>query len=89
MCAYTHIDGLHVQRWNTAEAVEPAYEPEEVAEVLAFAEIIASLSVIGVVNLAQDEELANSVFQRFKSPTLHETNYSLASANGKPFNLGH
>jgi len=69
MCAYTHTGGLHIQRWNTAEAVEPAYDPEEVAEVLAFAEIIASLSVIGVANLAQDEELANSVFQRFKSRT--------------------
>ncbi|MBU4263115.1 MAG: hypothetical protein KKC76_14770 [Proteobacteria bacterium] len=69
MCAYTHTGGLHVQRWNTVEAVEPAYAPEEVDEVLTFAEIIASLSVIGVANLAQDEDLANSVFQRFISRT--------------------
>lgn len=66
MCAYTHTGGLHVQRWNTVAAIEPNYSLEEVLEVLKFAEIIASLSVLGVVALMNDEPLANSVWASFK-----------------------
>jgi hypothetical protein len=61
MCAYTHTGGLHVQRWNTSEAVEPVYDQEEVDEVLYLAETLGSLSVIGVAELANDGELANKV----------------------------
>ena len=66
MCAYTHTGGLHVQRWNTASGIEPNYSAEEVLEVLKFAEIIASLSVLGVVALMNDEPLANEVWANFK-----------------------
>lgn len=66
MCAYTHTGGLHVQRWNTAEAIEPAYDPEEIESVLCFAEIIASLSVIGFATIVNDDALANSVLNQVK-----------------------
>lgn len=61
MCGYTHTGGLHVQRWNTADAVEPAYAPQEVLEVLRFAELIAACSVIGLANLIGDDTLAQQV----------------------------
>lgn len=50
MCAYTHTGGLHVQRWNTSDAIEANYEAAEVKEVLLFAELIAAMSVIARIS---------------------------------------
>ena len=66
MCDYTHTGGLHVQRWNTAKAIEPNYSAEEILEVLRFAEIIASLSVLGVTTQLNDEGLAQKLLKGFK-----------------------
>ena len=67
MCAYTHTGGLHVQRWNTEDGIEANYSREEVLEALKFAEIIASLDVIGVARLASDDELALQTLEAFKN----------------------
>lgn len=66
MCAYTHTGGLHVQRWNTEDAIEANYSRTEVLEVLKFAEIIASVSVVGVVGLAKNEGLLVLIHEAFK-----------------------
>jgi hypothetical protein len=66
MCAYTHTGGLHVQRWNTEHAIEPSYETSEVDAVLFFAEIIASLSVLGFATVVDDEALAVKVLEQVK-----------------------
>ena len=66
MCAYTHTGGLHVQRWITADSIEAAYDPQEVNEVLFFAEMIASLAVIGFATLANDDAMALSVLEQVK-----------------------
>ena len=66
MCAYTHTGGLHVQRWNTEDGIEANYSRDEALEVLKFAESIASLAVIGVARLANDEELAVRTLEAFK-----------------------
>lgn len=66
MCAYTHTGGIHVQRWNTGEGIEPNYSPEEVLEVLVFAEAFGALSVLGVAELASDEDLAERVLNKVK-----------------------
>jgi hypothetical protein len=66
MCAYTHTGGLHVQRWNTPEQIEPNYSEDEVREVLSFAETIGSLAVIGVAWLANDADTAGKVLEKFK-----------------------
>lgn len=65
MCAYTHTGGLHVQRWNTEDGIEPNYSVDEVLEALRFADIIASLSVLGVLSLANDEVMAEKVLERY------------------------
>ena len=69
MCAYTHTGGLHVQRWNTEDAIEANYSKEEILEVLGFAEIIASLSVIGVARLADNDLLANRTLEALRTRT--------------------
>ena len=66
LCAYTHTGGLHVQRWHTEDGIEANYSRDEVLEVLKFAEIIASLAVIGVARLASDDELAVRTLEAFK-----------------------
>lgn len=66
MCAYTHAGGLHVQRWNTSEGIEPNYSAEEVLDVLVFAEFIGAMSVLGIAELANDEELALCVLTKIK-----------------------
>jgi len=67
LCAYTHTGGLHVQRWNTSRGIEPNYSIDELLEVLRFADIVATLSVLGVVSLMNDEQLAEKLLKRFKA----------------------
>jgi len=67
MCGYTHTGGLHVQRWITADGIEPNYSKEELLEALRFADIIASLSVLGVLTIAEDDAMAQKVLDRYKA----------------------
>lgn len=67
LCAYTHTGGLHVQRWNTSDGIEPNYSIDELLEVLRFADIVATLSVLGVVSLMNDEQLAEKLLERFRA----------------------
>jgi hypothetical protein len=66
MCGFTHTGGLHLQRWNTADAIEQNYSPEEVLEALAFAEGFGALSVLGFAELAGDEEMAFRILTKVK-----------------------
>lgn len=66
MCAYTHTGGLHIQRWVTAEAIEPSYTPKEIQEVLFFAELVSTMSALGIACLVNDDLLAESIFRQFK-----------------------
>jgi hypothetical protein len=66
MCAYTHTGGLHVQRRNTEDGIEANYSRDEVLEVVKFAEIIASVSVVGIARLANNDDLAIRTLERFK-----------------------
>jgi hypothetical protein len=66
MCAYTHTGGLHVQRWNTVDAIEPNYEAQEVEEVLKLSELIGAMSVIGIASLGGSDELALRVLEKVK-----------------------
>lgn len=67
LCGFTHTGGLQVQRWNTETSIEPSYEPKEIAQVLCFAELIGSLAVIGVAQVAHDDELAQRVLVQIKA----------------------
>lgn len=67
MCGYTHVGGLHVQRWVTADGIEPNYSAEEIREALRFADIIVALSVVGVLGLANAEDAASTVLDKYKA----------------------
>jgi hypothetical protein len=66
MCAYTHTGGLHIQRWNSSEAIEPSYSSEEILEVLGLIELIGTMAALGVAGLANDDELALRIFAKVK-----------------------
>lgn len=67
MCAYTHTGGIHVQRWNTSDAIEPNYSKEEVEEVLSFSEMFGALATIGIAELGGLEDIARKVFEKIES----------------------
>jgi hypothetical protein len=67
LCGYTHTGGIHVQRWNTTDGIEANYSAPELLEVLRFADIIATLSVLGVLGLAEDAEASEKLLERFKA----------------------
>lgn len=66
MCGYAHTGGIHVQRWNTADGIEANYSSEEVLEVLVFAESMGAMSVLGIAEMANDEDLALRVLIKVK-----------------------
>lgn len=67
LCGYTHTGGIHVQRWNTSDGIEANYDVAELLEVLRFADIIATLSVLGVLALADDVRTSEKLLVRFKA----------------------
>ena len=67
LCGYTHTGGIHVQRWNTSDGIEANYSTEELLEVLRFADIVATISVLGVLSLADDAETSEKLLERFKA----------------------
>jgi hypothetical protein len=66
MCDYTHTGGRHIQRWNSAYAIEANYDDGETLEVLSFSAIIGSLSVLGLATLAGNNELALRVLEKVR-----------------------
>ena len=67
LCGYTHTGGIHVQRWNTSDGIEANYSTAELLEVLRFADIVSTLSVLGVLSLADDAETSEKLLERFKA----------------------
>ena len=66
LCAYTHSGGLHLQRWQTDDAVEPNYAPDEIEEVLSFAETLGSIGTIAILGVTDQTVLANDVLEAFR-----------------------
>jgi hypothetical protein len=67
LCGYTHTGGIHVQRWNTSDAIQANYSVAELLEVLRFADIIATLAVLGVLSLSDDVATSEKLLERFKA----------------------
>ena len=67
LCGYTHTGGIHVQRWNMSDGIEANYSTAELLEVLRFADIVATFSVLGVLSLADDAETSEKLLERFNA----------------------
>lgn len=65
MCDFTHTGGLQVQRWNTPEAVQPAYEESELITVLEFTAAIALLAATSIASHIDGEPSLAHEFLEF------------------------
>ena len=46
MCAFTHTGGLHLQRWQSEDAIEPQFEAAELEECLNFVELFGAMATL-------------------------------------------
>jgi hypothetical protein len=51
MCDFTHTGGLHLQRWQSKEGIEPTFEPAELEECLNLAEVFGALATLELVQM--------------------------------------
>lgn len=61
MCDFTHTGGLHLQRWQSEEAIEPTFREAELDECLNFAELIGAMSALELAQLATNSDDGASV----------------------------
>jgi len=61
LCDYTHTGSLQMQRWNSVDAIEPTYSPEEIDELIRASNHLAILAALGVAAVAENEKLSASI----------------------------
>lgn len=66
LCDYTHTGGRQTQRWSGVDAVEPNYALQEVLEVMATSQSIAIMSLLGVIAMCDQQDVAISIIERIK-----------------------
>lgn len=67
MCAFTHTGGLHLQRWQSQEAVEPTFAPEELEECLNSAELFGAMAGLELVQLSKSAADGADVLRLMKT----------------------
>lgn len=65
--AFTHGGGLHVQRWQTENGVEPNFDPQDVDVVLFLAEQMGALAGIGLCAMVEDGTRAERILRQFEA----------------------
>ncbi len=63
MCAFTHTGGLHLQRWQTSEAVEPNFDAGELEECLNAAELFGAMATLELVQMSKSGNDGSSVLE--------------------------
>ena len=65
LCDFTHTGGRQVKRWDKVDAIEPNYRLEEILEAMATSQSIALLSVLGVISLVDNTDIALAAVREF------------------------
>lgn len=66
ICEYTHTGGRHLQRWQTANTIEPNFETAEIDECLNFADLFAALAALELVQLDKSKNSGEAVLALMK-----------------------
>lgn len=66
MCEFTHTGGLHLQRWQSHNSVEPKFDEEEIEECLNCAELFGAMAGLEQVQLRKSGDTGASVLELFK-----------------------
>jgi hypothetical protein len=63
MCAFTHTGGLHLQRWQSQDAIEPTFESGELEECLNLAEIFGAMAALELVQLRKSGDDSAAILE--------------------------
>lgn len=63
MCTFTHTGGLHLQRWQTSEAIEPNFNSTELEECLNKAEMFGAMATFELVQMSKSGDDGSSVLE--------------------------
>jgi len=66
MCAFTHTGGLHLQRWQSQDGVEPTFSPEELEECLNCAELFGAMAGLELMQMSKSGTNGIEVLQLMK-----------------------
>ena len=66
MCEFTHTGGLHLQRWQSHDAVEPKFDEEEIEECLNCAELFGAMAGLEQVQLRKSGDTGAGVLELLK-----------------------
>jgi hypothetical protein len=66
MCEFTHTGGLHLQRWQSHDAVEPKFDEEELEECLNCAELFGAMAGLELVQLKKSGDTGARVLELIK-----------------------
>jgi hypothetical protein len=66
MCGFTHTGGLHLQRWQSHDAIEPKFDSEEIEECLNSAELFGAMAGLEQVQLRKSGDTGASVLELIK-----------------------
>lgn len=64
LCDYAHTGLLQIQRWNTAQAIEPNYLDDEILELISF---VSALAILAAASIAESVAGSNELAQEFLS----------------------
>jgi len=66
MCEFTHTGGLHLQRWQSHDAVEPKFDEKELEECLNSAELFSAMACLEQAQLNKSGDTGASVLELIK-----------------------
>lgn len=66
MCAFTHTGGLHLQRWQSTDAIEPVFDCGELEECLNCAELFSSVAGLELVQMRKSGDNGAAVLDLIK-----------------------
>lgn len=63
MCDFAHTGGLHLQRWQSQDGIEPTFDPAELEACLNYAELLAAMSGLEVVQMSEGGSNGQAVLE--------------------------
>lgn len=63
MCDYMHTGGLHLQRWQSEDGIEPKFEPAELEECLNFAELFGAMATLELAQMSKTGDNGSAVLE--------------------------
>lgn len=63
MCDFAHTGGLHLQRWQSQDGIEPNFDLLELEECLTYSELLAAMSGLEVVQMSEEGNNGEAVLK--------------------------